>query len=882
MPLSVALVWHMHQPYYRDDVAKRFMLPWVRRRAAKDYLHMLEILARHPTVRVTMNMVPSLLLQLEAYSADDVVDVERDLCLRPATSLSPAERHFLLDSARQNDYGGRVEMLRPYLRLMVAATDAASHTTDTVRDLQVWSLLAWMDPAQVARHPRLSQLAAQGGGFTEDDKQVVDQEQRRLLRDVVPAYRRALEEGRVEAMTSPLHHPILPLLIDDAAARVASPNLELPEPPFCRPEDAAEQVRRGLDVFESLCGQRPTTMWPPECAVSPAAVALLGAQGVACAVSDEGILARTLEVDVRGEGLLYRPHRDQSGVVLVFRDAELSNRIGFVYPRMDAEAAVDDLRDHLHGIAARLPDGDGLVTIALDGENVKDYLAENGTPFLDALYTMLAEDPALQTVHLRDHLATHEARELPSPLWSGSWIDASYRTWIGDAAHTRAWSLLGDVRGALDAVGGADAKPDAYCELLIAEGSDWYWWFGDHHDSRNDAAWDALFRVHLRNACTLAGLAVPPGVDEPVIGTTIGGDCAPLRWINPADRGPSEWDCAGVARVGAVLGAMHPSRSSVGTVRYGGGGGRLHLRLGDGAAACRRLDIDAGPAGTLTVTDPVATMSIALPAASAIDFTLSLHEEGRGVERLPPWGRLHLGDRAAATTAPLRVVLVAAECAPLVAAGELADAVADIAAEAAALGHDVVVVVPRHRRWHPGRGAGVRLEEVVAPLPGGERLTGRVIQEAHPVSGIPVLSIDSPGLFDRERIYGETDDLDRYLSFAALAAAVLAATSFSPDIVEGFEWQSASLLAWLSGRRDPPALVLGTAQDSPAPPHDSRDSAVSCRFGLPSAGDLLELGSGAADALDVRPRTLPLSTIYSRALTASARKAQVPRPSASL
>ena len=106
-PLAVALVWHMHQPWYRDDVAGQFVLPWVRRRAAKDYLHMLQVLERHPAMRVTINMVPSLLAQLEVYGDGAVTDADRDLCLRHADDLTGAERAFLVAGAAHDDYGRR-------------------------------------------------------------------------------------------------------------------------------------------------------------------------------------------------------------------------------------------------------------------------------------------------------------------------------------------------------------------------------------------------------------------------------------------------------------------------------------------------------------------------------------------------------------------------------------------------------------------------------------------------------------------------------------------------------------------------------------------------------------------------------------------------------
>ena len=65
----VALLWHMHQPFYEDLVTREHILPWVRLHALKDYYGMVALLREFPDVRATFNLVPSLLVQLEAFAA---------------------------------------------------------------------------------------------------------------------------------------------------------------------------------------------------------------------------------------------------------------------------------------------------------------------------------------------------------------------------------------------------------------------------------------------------------------------------------------------------------------------------------------------------------------------------------------------------------------------------------------------------------------------------------------------------------------------------------------------------------------------------------------------------------------------------------------------
>lgn len=871
-PLEVALVWHMHQPYYRDDVAGLFMLPWVRRRATKDYLHMLRLLERHPGVRVTMNMVPSLLQQLELYADGAIADADRDLCLREAADLTAAERSFLVESALRNDHGRRVRLLAPMMSLLSHLRDRDLTVADAgdLRDLQLWSLLAWIDAEDILADEDLRALAERGAGFSEDDKALVDARQLALLGEVIPRYRAACARGQVEPMTTPLQHPILPLLIDQESARVAAPTIDLPDPPLRATADAELQVRRGRDEFRRIAGVDTAGMWPAECAVSPAAAELMHRCGVSFAISDEGVLARTLgtDVDIRADGSLYSAHIEASGLHMVFRDAELSNRIGFSYQSMDAAAAVDDLVERLEAIADAGADGPlRLVTLALDGENFKDFYAENGTPFLDALYTRLVASPLLTTSFISTFLEEHPEciRTLPT-LWTGSWIDADLRTWIGEPAHTRAWTLMRSARDALVAIGDEASQPAGFAELMIAEASDWFWWFSPHHDSGSDAAWDALFRTHLRNAYTLAGLAVPDGVDEPILDSApLPRSCAPLRSIDPTTAGEPEWQAAGTIEVGDVFGAMRPPASSVGWIRFGSGGGRLHLRFGSGIPRFERAVVDAGPVGRLVITQPTRTLSVTVPAAGAIDFSITLEESGRGRERVPLTGTLRLVISPGGAPR-LRVLIAAAECAPLAEVGELAAAVADTAREADALGYEVVVVIPHHRGAGPGVLPGLRIDQLTARA-GGQDISASVIQGCLPGSAIPVLSIDAPAFFDRDSIYGCGDDGDRYLAFCALAAALLDATSFAPDIVHGFEWQTAALVARLAGGDAGVATVFSSTDGSSGYRVEGDRAAAA---GILGAGmdelDLREVGRQSAAAMDTRLGHAGLDRVYDEAL----------------
>jgi len=94
----VAILWHMHQPFYEDLVTGEHVLPWVRLHALKDYYGMAAILREFPGVKMTFNLVPSLLVQLEAFADNRARDRYLELSLKPAANLDEGDIGFILEN----------------------------------------------------------------------------------------------------------------------------------------------------------------------------------------------------------------------------------------------------------------------------------------------------------------------------------------------------------------------------------------------------------------------------------------------------------------------------------------------------------------------------------------------------------------------------------------------------------------------------------------------------------------------------------------------------------------------------------------------------------------------------------------------------------------
>jgi alpha-amylase/alpha-mannosidase (GH57 family) len=614
---QIAILWHMHQPFYEDLVTHEHILPWVRLHALKDYYGMVALLREFPTVRVTFNLVPSLLVQLEAFATDRARDRFLDLSLKPAADLTDADVAFIVDNFFHAQRQRMIEVYPRYAELLArrggtlpTAADARAaarrFSRDDLRDLQVWHKLAWLDPSYLDGDNRVRGLIAKGRGFTEDDKALLRSVELELLGRVIPEYRAAAARGQVELSTSPFYHPILPLLCDSDVYLTTHPGSRMPRQRFVRPADAAEQLMRAVGLHERLFGHVPVGLWPSEGSVSDAIVPLVAAAGFTWMATDELILARTLGLALGRDGAdhidqperLYTPYRVTTGgatIACAFRDHLLSDLIGFSYagwrPDSAAEHFVARLVEAGRRYASRTGGGEALISIILDGENAWEHFDGGGRPFLRALYGRLSSNPELRTVTMAEACA--QPRHELTSIFPGSWIDANFYIWIGHRDDQRAWSQLADARRALDEVTGAgpDLVAQAHEEVLIAEGSDWFWWYGDDHSSSHDAEFDDLFRRHLRNVYKVLQLPIPDELFLSNISTGVpaAAETPPSGFFTPTLDGEEtsyfEWLGAGALEVRDLAGAMHRTDrkpSLLTLLQFGFDRERFYVRLDSG------------------------------------------------------------------------------------------------------------------------------------------------------------------------------------------------------------------------------------------------------------------------------------------------------------
>lgn len=595
-PLYVAFIWHQHQPLYKSrkidpTYGGKYRLPWARLHGTKDYLDLILLLEDYPSLHQTVNLVPSLILQLEDYANGEAIDPYLALTLTSEHNLNSEQKRYIIENFFDANHRTMIDPHPRYRELYEQKQEQGvswcleNWLPQDYSDLLAWHNLAWIDPIFWG-DSEIEEWLEKGNGFTLSDRQRIYSKQKDIIFQIIPQHKKMQDAGQLEITTSPYTHPILPLLADSQAGRVAVPNMILPEKHFHWPEDIPRHLQKGWDFYQERFGRQPKGLWPSEQSVSPAILPDIAQQGFKWIVSDEAVLGWTIEHffhrdetgNVYEPEFLYQPYRLETphgDLAIVFRDHRLSDLIGFSYGAMKPQKAATDLVGHLEDIARNLVkrqdssskslEKPWLVTIALDGENCWEFYEEDGKPFLESLYSLLSQQNDIKLVTVSEFIeqfpptATLDSQK----LHSGSWVDGNLTTWIGDPAKNKAWNYLQAARQTLAKHPEAteDNNPDVWEALYAAEGSDWFWWFGDPHHSHQDEMFDQLFREHLVAVYQSLNEPIPDYLRKPVeIHRKRRGDRTPESFIHPIIDGigdEQDWDKAGRIEIGGARGTMH-------------------------------------------------------------------------------------------------------------------------------------------------------------------------------------------------------------------------------------------------------------------------------------------------------------------------------------
>jgi len=536
--LSLAIYWHMHQPVY--ELNGTYLMPWVRLHAIKDYLDMVLFLEKFPKLKLNFDIVPSLVDSIIDYTENGFHDIHSELTVMDTDNLSDEEKAFIINNFFNTKFETMVYKNETYRKLYQKRFSKENFGIDDFNSQEYADLMAvfnlvWIDPMHYSRYPRLKNLWDKKNCYTQEDRVEILEIQKQIMKEIIPTYKKYIKNGRIEITTSPYYHVILPIIIDvKSSAKNTKTQAGLPSK-LGMLDDARYQIRSALDRMEEVFGVRPKGMWPPELCIGPKTLSIFAQEEIKWTISDEGVLSNSINFDfVRDfKGNLADPYHllktytyrtKYSDIDVIFRDRSIPHLINFEYAGINPEMAANDLYEKIKTIQNKIlvsPDDKHLLTIALDCENCWENYQNDGIDFLQGMYSKIEKDSSLETVLISNYVEKDKHKKNLKKIFSGSWIDKTFKYWIGDAEKNKAWAYLKKTKDDYEKFAKKNKHhpnlKEAKREILISQGSDWFWWFGEPNNSGQDFLFDYMFRERLKHVYSLLDLTPPSILNKSII-----------------------------------------------------------------------------------------------------------------------------------------------------------------------------------------------------------------------------------------------------------------------------------------------------------------------------------------------------------------------------
>ncbi len=537
--LKIAFVWHFHQPSYQENENGRFLMPWARFHATKDYLAMLKYVDDFKNLKLNFNITPILLKTLEKY-AQGFLDVHAQYLLCDETKIQEKDKLFILD----NFFDVNIKMLEQknyytelYNRkLSLNELDINAFNNQEYIDIIANYNLCWINKRHIPEYKELKQLIKKEKNYTLEDRKTIYEISKDIISRIIPEFKKHQDEGKIEISTSPYSHPIIPLVLN-MQEMPCKYSINLPLDAKIMADDAKYQVKTGIEEYEKYFGRKPAGIWLSEQCISPATVKLLDSFDIKWTIAEYGLLEETLnkeslrdfEKNIIDPFFLASTYKlkKYDNTNIIFSDSYFANLISFTYGSLNPKQTAMHLYDKLKYVQNRLensPNHSHLITIAMDGENCWESYEENGFEFLNTLYSLIEEDETIETTLLSEYLDQNKETISLEKLSSGSWINKNFDLWIGEPIKNLAWSYINktieDFKIIKEQMGNSKEEKNllkqARHEILVAQGSDWFWWYGEPNDSGRDYIFDHLFREKLKNTYRILNREYPAYLDLPL------------------------------------------------------------------------------------------------------------------------------------------------------------------------------------------------------------------------------------------------------------------------------------------------------------------------------------------------------------------------------
>jgi len=507
--LYLCFLWHMHQPWYIDPFTQEFEMPWVFLHAIKDYYEMPWLVSRYKKIKATFNLVPSLIKQLQIYSENPSSCKFLNLLKKDVDKISNTEKDYLLKILFSANLTTMIKPIPRYFQIHQKYMTTQNLTNQDFLDLQVLFLLSWTGNYLRENNHYIKTLLEKGKDFTQEEKEKLINVLLNFLKEIIPYYKNLENEGKIEITTTPYYHPILPLLLNIESAKESKPDISLPKITANFKEDAVYHLNAALDEYQSIFDKKPNGLWPAEGSLSNQTLDLFIEHKIKWTATDEDVL-----YNVAGKRDKYKIYKYKD-IYIFFRDKYLSDSIGFRYQNMNEKNAVDDFISHLRSIYNSSQHCQ-VVSVILDGENAWEFYKNNGKDFFNRLYSEISHQKWIECITFSEVLEKNVEIENLESIKAGSWIYGNFTTWIGHPEKNRAWEYLSETRNFLESEKENDSYKKAIEYIYIAEGSDWFWWYGDDHFTIYADKFDLLFRSNLMKVYDVLGKKPPAKLSKPI------------------------------------------------------------------------------------------------------------------------------------------------------------------------------------------------------------------------------------------------------------------------------------------------------------------------------------------------------------------------------
>jgi len=522
----------MHQPSYLllEPKGEYFFFPWVFTHGIREYYDMGRIILDAPEdVRVSFNFTPILWFQIKKY-LENVEDKWLSIYKKDPSHMEEEEKIFILRNFFSCNYERQIF---PHPRFKYLLSKRGSifdlekkvryFSNSELRDIMFYFIFTNVSEIKKEEDKVLKELYEKKENYSEEDKLELLKICFGILKDVVEIYKKLIKEKKIELLTTPFSHPILPLIIKSSSFLESSPHLRDKYVEFSYPQDIELQLDMAIKFMKEEFGVEIKGIWPSEGGISEETLNIFIKKDIKFTFTDEGILEKSLNLYLRGRDVvreeLYRPYvyeGKEGNIMVFFRDRELSDRIGFVYKNLSAEDAVRDFVSYLENLRKL---GSNLwVSIILDGENPWVYYENGGIEFLKKFYEVLSKKDFVRFSFFEEALSFEKKGTLRR-IHPGSWIRSEFTTWMGDEEKNEGWIFLKKVR---EELGEKIFKNErALLSFLFAEGSDFFWWFGYDNPTFYAPEFDILFREHLKNVYRNLNKEYPLFLEKPIKKITI-------------------------------------------------------------------------------------------------------------------------------------------------------------------------------------------------------------------------------------------------------------------------------------------------------------------------------------------------------------------------